>query len=56
MTSTEQIILTFPDGGIVETIADLDRWLQMVMDEPDVPDSEKQVAAGIVAATKAKLN
>lgn len=56
MTTTEQIVLTFPDGTDVRTIPDLDRWLEMVMAEPGVPESERQFAARLVAATKAKLN
>lgn len=56
MTTTEQIVLTFPDGTDVKTVPDLDRWLQMVLSEPDIPESERQFAMRLVAATKAKLN
>ena len=55
MSELVDVVLTFPDGGLVGP-GDLNRWLEAVLAEPDIPDEEKDVAVAIVARIRQLSN
>ena len=55
MNEYEEVVLTFPDGTLAGP-GDLQRWLDMINDNPDVPQDAKDFALDIVLQVRALSN
>lgn len=56
MSDDEYYIPTFPDTGEAVGEGELGKWLELIEADPDIPESSKDVARGIVKVIRAQSN